>query len=89
MQKLIRQHGSGLVTLPQGFLERDGLLNDDGVPRSGQSVIVDRLGERCYLVRAADGDVPDVEDCEVIERMAAMKAQSMLTQDALGRGVEG
>lgn len=47
------------MTLPKGGLERDGLLDEDGLPVEGQTVAVDWLGERCYLVRApVDGEIP-------------------------------
>lgn len=71
MQRLLRQGGSGLVTLPKDGLERDGLLDENGDPREGQSMMVDRLGERCYLVRAVDGDVPEVSECPEVRRLAA------------------
>jgi len=70
-----------MVTLPKDGLERDGLVDDDGRPVGDQSMAVDRLGERCYLVRAVDGDVPEVTETEVVQRLAA---EMMLHQDAIG-----
>ena len=81
MRQLQRQDTTGLVSIPYDMLERDGLLDDDGRPREGQSMMVERLGERCYLVRAADGDVPEVTECPEVRRLAA---EMMLQQDALG-----
>lgn len=82
MQRLIRQETTGLVTIPHEMLERDGLLDGDGRPRKGQSMLVDRLGERCYLVRAVDGEVPEVENYVAIERLGAQK---LLQQNELGQ----
>lgn len=85
MQNLIRNHGSGMVTLPKDGLERDGLLDDDGKPLDGQMMTVDRLGEGCYLVRAVDGAVPEVSECPEVRRLAA---EMMLDQDALGQSAD-
>lgn len=85
MQKLQNHDGSGLVTIPKPFLDRDGLV-DDGEPQAGQTIVVDRLGDGCYLVRTpTDGELPNVEECKVVERMAAMKAQAMLSENALSQ----
>lgn len=81
MQKLQKRSGSGLVTIPKRFLERDGLLDDDGTPRE-EPVTVDRLDEGVYAVRVCDGDVPEIRDCSVVRRMAA---EMMLQEDALGK----
>ena len=82
MRQLQRQDTTGLVSIPYHMLKRDGLLDEDGQPREGQSMLVERLGERCYLVRAADGDVPDVAECPTVRRLAA---EMMLQEDALGQ----
>ena len=73
MRQLIKQHGSSMVTLPKNGLERDGLVDEDGEPVEQQSAVVDRLGKRCYLVRLADGDVPEVTETEVVKRLAAQR----------------
>lgn len=70
MQTLQERSGSGLVTIPKRFLERDGLLDEDGKPRR-QSVTVDRLDEGVYAVRICDGDVPEVEETEKVQRLIA------------------
>lgn len=70
MQKLQNRSGSGLVTLPKDFLERDGLLDSDGEPDEAH-LTVDRLDERAYVVRVCDGDVPELSECDVIQRLAA------------------
>ena len=82
MQALQNKSGSGVVTIPKTDLERDGLLDEDGQPSKDQMVMVERLGERCYLVRAVDGDIPEVEECPAVRRLAA---EMMLRQDALGK----
>ncbi|WP_053946694.1 hypothetical protein [Halolamina sediminis] len=82
MQKLRTDGSSGLVTIPRAFLEKDGVLDDGEVPDE-QQVDVERLGERAYLVRVAeDGSLPDPQECEVVERLAA---QRILNEDAFGR----
>ena len=83
MQTLQRRSGSGLVTLPKKGLERDGVLNDDGGIPDQQSLVVDRLGERVYLVRLVeDAEVPDAGETEVVERLAARR---LMQQDAFGQ----
>jgi len=81
MQALQNKSGSGVVTIPKADLERDGLLDEDGQPAEDQMMMVERLGERCYLVRAVDGDIPEVEECPAVRRLAA---EMMLQEDALG-----
>ncbi|GCF13240.1 hypothetical protein Harman_11750 [Haloarcula mannanilytica] len=81
MQKLQNRSGSGLVTLPKDFLERDGLLNSDGDPDEAH-LTVDRLGERAYVVRVCDGDVPELSECEAIQRLAA---ERMVDEDVFGQ----
>jgi len=81
MQKLQNRSGSGLVTLPKDFLERDGLLNSDGDPDEAH-LTVDRLGERAYVVRVCDGDVPELSECEAIQRLAA---ERIVDEDVFGQ----
>ncbi|KOX92814.1 hypothetical protein AMS69_10150 [Haloarcula rubripromontorii] len=81
MQKLQNRSGSGLVTLPKGFLERDGLLDESGEPDEAH-LTVDRLDERAYVVRVCDGDVPELSECEAIQRLAA---ERILDEDVLGK----
>ncbi|MFC6757892.1 MULTISPECIES: hypothetical protein [Haloarcula] len=80
MQKLQNRDGSGVVTIPKDDLERDGLLDDDGEP-SEHHLTVDRLGERAYVVRVCDGDVPELAECEVVRRLAA---ERILDEDVFG-----
>ena len=82
MQALQNKSGSGVVTIPKPLLDRDGLLDEDGQPHEDQMMMVERLGERCYLVRAVDGDVPEVQECPEVRRLAA---EMMLQEDALGK----
>ncbi|WP_424001182.1 hypothetical protein ACOZ4I_15680 [Haloarcula salina] len=81
MQKLQNRSGSGLVTLPKDFLERDGLIDDGGEP-SEAHLTVDRLGERAYVVRVCDGDVPELSECEAVRRLAA---ERMVDEDVSGQ----
>ncbi|WP_373190080.1 hypothetical protein [Halolamina sp.] len=82
MQKLRTDGSSGLVTLPRQYLQKDGVLEDGDVPDERQ-VDVERLGERAYLVRVAeDGSLPDAQECEVVERLAA---QRLLNENAFGQ----
>jgi len=82
MQTLRTDGSSGLVTIPRLYLDKDGVLDGDDVP-DGQQVDVERLGERCYLVRVADaGTLPDVQECEAIERLVA---QRLLNENAFGQ----
>jgi len=80
MQKLQNHDGSGVVTVPKTFLDRDGLLDDDGEPAEAH-LAIDRLDERAYVVRVCDGDVPELTECEVIQRLAAEK---LLAEDMIG-----
>ncbi|QCC47528.1 hypothetical protein [Halobellus limi] len=83
MQKLRDDNGSGLVTIPKNFLERDDVFDDDGEVPDEQNLTVDRLGERTYVVRLVDdGHYPDLIECEEIERLAA---QRILQIDSLAR----
>jgi len=81
MQTLTRKGSSGIVTLPKDYLLRDDVLEDGDVPEE-QNLVVDRLGRRAYLVRLVDdGTIPDPEQTEVVERLAARR---MMQQDAFG-----
>lgn len=82
MQKLRDDGGSALATIPKRFLERDGVLNEDGSVPENQSIAVDRIGERAYVVLLSDGtDFPDLEECETVERLVAHR---LVQQGALG-----
>ncbi|WP_254271101.1 hypothetical protein [Haloarcula marina] len=81
MQKLQNRNGSGVVTVPKSFLDRDGLLDEDGEPDESH-LMVERLGERAYVVRVCDGDIPELSECEEIQRIAA---ERMLDEDVFGR----
>lgn len=82
MQKLRDDGGSGLVTIPKKYLERDDVLDDDGDVPDEQRLTVDRLGRRAYLVRLTDGgSLPELHECEAVRRVAA---ERMLTEDAYG-----
>ena len=71
VQTLQKKSNSGLVTVPHRFLERDDILEDGELPDE-QNLVVDRLDRRMYLVRFTDGgSIPDVEEAEAIERIAA------------------
>ena len=80
MQKLQNRDGSGVVTIPKDDLERDGLL--DGDEPAEKHLTVDRLGERTYVVRVCDGDIPELADCPEIRRIAA---ERMLDEDVFGQ----
>jgi len=81
MQKLQNRDGSGVVTIPKDDLERDGLLTDEGEPAE-KHLTVDRLGERAYVVRVCDGDVPELSECSEIRRIAA---ERILDEDVFGQ----
>ncbi|OYR80411.1 hypothetical protein DJ84_15655 [Halorubrum ezzemoulense] len=84
MQKLQNHGGSGVVTLPRDDLEKDDLLEEGELPDE-QHLDVDRLGRRTYVVRIpeAGGDLPELAQCEVVERLAAKRALDL----GVGRGV--
>ncbi|QCJ48536.1 hypothetical protein FCF25_08985 [Haloprofundus sp. MHR1] len=68
---MLRNHGdSAVACIEKDWLRRDGLLVNGEVPE-GREVYTDRLGKGVYLVRAVDGDVPELEECEVIRRLVA------------------
>jgi len=81
MQKLQSRGGSGMVTLPKSFLDRDGLVDENGDPDEAH-LTVDRLGERAYVVRVCDGDVPELSECDVIQRLAA---ERIVDEDVFGQ----
>jgi hypothetical protein len=71
LQKLQERSGSGVVTIPKEELRADGVLDDGEIPE-GQTVDLEKLGERAFLVRIPKGgDVPSVEECDVVRRLAA------------------
>jgi len=71
MQVLQQKNLSGVVTIPKEHLERDGVLQDGEFPDE-QNLVVDRVGRQQYLVRMVEGgDVPDLEEAEVVQRVAA------------------
>lgn len=81
VQTLQERSGSGLATIPHDFLERDDVIDDGEFPDE-QNLVVDRLDRRVYLVRLTDdGSIPDVEEAEAIQRIAA---QHLLQGGALG-----
>lgn len=83
MQKLQNHGGSGIVTVPREYLERDDVLDENGEIPGQQNLTVDRLGERTYLVRLVDdADFPELAECEAIERIVA---QRLLQENAFGQ----
>ncbi|WP_311170641.1 hypothetical protein [Halobellus ordinarius] len=73
MQKLRKDSGSGVVTIPKKYLEKDEVVSDGEVP-DGVTVDVERLGRRSYAVRISEeGDLPDLQESEVVERLAAQR----------------
>ena len=70
MQRLQNHDGSGVVAIPKRDLERDGLVDDDSTP-AGVHLTVERLDERAYVDRVYDGDIPELHEHEVIQRVAA------------------
>lgn len=75
-------HGTPGITLPRDDLSDDGLLDDGEIPDE-QWMRIDRLGERTYLVRACDGDLPDVRESEVVRRLVAETVMDMSAFDSL------
>jgi len=83
MQKLRGDGGSGMATIPKKYLERDGVLDEDGELPEEQRLTVDRLGRRAYLVRLTDGgEIPELHECEAVRRVAA---ERVLSEDVHGR----
>lgn len=73
MQKLRDDGGSGLVTLPKRYLEKDDVLEDGDIPDE-IAVDVERLDRRTYAVRICeDGEFPDLKDAEFIERLVGQR----------------
>jgi hypothetical protein len=71
LQQLQEKTGSAVVTIPKGELRADGVLEDGEIPDE-QTVNVEKLGERAFLVRIVDdGEIPAVEECDVVRRLAA------------------
>lgn len=70
-----------MVTLPKSFLDRDGLVDENGDPDDAH-LTVDRLGERAYVVRVCDGDVPELSECEAVRRLAA---ERIIDEDVFGQ----
>ncbi|MFC7098851.1 hypothetical protein [Halobaculum marinum] len=61
----------GIVLERSDFLERDGILDDEGDLPENTTAFTERLGERTYLVRVPeDGDVPELHECAPIRRVA-------------------
>ena len=71
MQRLQNHDGSDIVTISKGDLERDILFDDDRQPMDDVTLVVDRLNEKVYVIRSCDGDVPELAEYEVIQRLAA------------------
>lgn len=70
MQKLRDDGGSGLVTIPKRYLEKDDVLEEDNEIPGGVAVDVERLDRRTYAVRVAeDGDFPELREAKFIERI--------------------
>jgi len=71
VQVVQQKNRSGLVTVPKEHLERDGVLEGGEFPDE-QNLVVARVGRQQYLVRMVEGgDVPDLEEAEVVQRVAA------------------
>lgn len=64
-------NGNSGVSLPRAGLEKDDLLEPDGDVPDNQTMDVDRLGTGVYLVRAVDGEVPDVRETDVVQNAVA------------------
>lgn len=73
MQILQDLDGTGVVTIPKGYLDDDGLLTEDGDIPDGQCVDVGRLDRRTYVVRFPEehGDLPELAETSAIRRIAA------------------
>ncbi|MFD1601029.1 hypothetical protein [Halobellus rarus] len=73
MQKLRDDGGSGLVTVPKRYLEKDDVLEDGDIP--GEiAVDVERLDRRTYAVRISeDGEFPDLQETEFVERIVGQR----------------
>lgn len=61
----------GIVLERSDFLERDGILDENGDLPENTTAFTERLGERTYLVRVPeDGYVPELHECAPIRRVA-------------------
>lgn len=76
-------HGTPGVTLPRDDLADDGLLGENDEIPDGQQMRVDRLGRATYVVRACDGNLPDIHESEVVKRLVAEKMMDMSAFDSL------
>ncbi|WP_135304109.1 hypothetical protein [Haloarcula amylovorans] len=85
-QALQSRSGSGLVTIPKEYLERDDLLDDYGEPADKQ-LTVERLDSGMYVIRVCedDGDLPEIRECPVIDQLASQKAQQLLSENVFGQ----
>ncbi|MFC7095690.1 hypothetical protein [Halobaculum marinum] len=72
----------GIMLERSDFLERDGILDDEGELPENTTAFTERLGEQTYLVRVPeDGHVPEVHECSSIRRVAG---QLLLEADYSG-----
>ncbi|QHS17791.1 hypothetical protein GWK26_11895 [haloarchaeon 3A1-DGR] len=88
MRTLQNHSGSGVVTLPKDDLAKDDLL-EDGEVAGGQPADIDRIGRRTYVLRfpeIGDDQLPELTECELINRLAAQRALAM---NASANGLEG
>jgi len=75
----------GIVLERSDYLERDGILDEDGELPENTTAFTERLGERTYLVRVPEnGHVPELHECAPIRRVAG---QILLENDATGGAV--
>jgi hypothetical protein len=74
----------GIVLERSDFLERDGILDEDGELPKNTTAFTERLGERTYLVRVPEnGHVPELHECAPIRRVAG---QILLENDGATGG---
>ncbi|QCC46597.1 hypothetical protein [Halobellus limi] len=73
MQKLRKDSGSGVVTIPKQYLSLDDVI-EDGEFGEEVAVSVERLDRRCYVVRIPDdGGLPDLTETEFVERLVGQR----------------
>ena len=73
MQKLRDDGGSGLVTIPKRYLDKDDVLEEGEIPEE-IAVDVERLDRRTYAVRISeDGEFPELQDADFIERIVGQR----------------
>ncbi|MGQ4557665.1 hypothetical protein [Halobellus sp. GM3] len=73
MQKLRKDSGSGLVTIPKHYLKMDDVI-EDGELHEDVSVAVERLDRRCYAIRIPDGgDLCDLSETDFVERLVGQR----------------